>query len=346
MSVQKMDSVGHYATANLLNMGKYNVGAGTVNATGSPTGGPRITLAGGNYVTAPLVTNASSGVVGVRFRVSTLIAGGTCILGVHEAGAAVAHARLDVSDSGILSLVRGDGVRSMMQAYGGYGTILQSTAAGLIAPNTWYDLVWAWVVNDSVAGGACAWLNEALVLTLGAGQDTRAGGTGICDCWGVVAFGGNVVDFCDLWAGDANLGDCRVDPQFPTANGSDRDWALSTGSDEYALLDDPTANTTDYIKTSTVGARTSIQKEVLRNTGGTVKAVQGNCYCTKSDAGPCGLKMYLLIGGTRYYGDEFFPSFYSWLGFPFAWSLNPSAGTPPWDEAAVNAAELGVERTT
>jgi hypothetical protein len=120
----------------------------------------------------------------------------------------------------------------------------------------------------------------------------------------------------------------------------------SAGSDEALLVDDLTAlaGIADYIYADAPNERCSLNVAALTNAGGTLLAVQVTVYATKNEPGACGFKIYLLSGGTRYYSDEFFPSWGLWDFYRWIWDQHPLNGA--WTEAVFNACEFGVERTT
>jgi hypothetical protein len=99
-------------------------------------------------------------------------------------------------------------------------------------------------------------------------------------------------------------GDIRIDAHFPDADGTDNEWTRSEGSDDYTLLDEHTANVTDYLYTDTIGAKVSVSLEPLWNAGGEILTVQQVCYLTKANAGPCEVTPYVRVGGVKFFAEK------------------------------------------
>jgi len=225
------------------------------------------------------------------------------------------------------------------------GTLL-ATGAFTFAEGSWYSLAIEVTIDDA-AGIVKTWVNEQPDITV-TGADTKYTANANVGSILMTEQGGidDVVIATAVSPNGSFPEELRVDAMRPDANGSDRDWDLSTGTDEYALLDEATPNTTDYIESPAVGERCSVSVQALTNTGGTMYAVSQTMYASKSNAGPCGITPYVKISGTRYYGTEFFPSFGSWRFFQYIWDRDPSAGPGAWTESVFNSAEFGVEHTT
>jgi hypothetical protein len=229
-----------------------------------------------------------------------------------------------------------------------------------IIAGQWYSFDGEITISDTV-GVIHLWVNGVEVLNL-TGQDTY-NNTGAepanittVGFWGS---GGVVVD--DFVVGDTTSpssthpGDTRVDCMMPNAYGTDRanegagQFSRSnTGVDEQTLIDDAAGSTgvSDYLYSDAVNEKFSVNVAALTNVGGTILGVTATVYATKADAGPCGFKIYLLSGGTRYYSEEFFPSFGSWAYYSKIWNQHPYPSDEAWTEADFNACEFGVERTT
>lgn len=223
-----------------------------------------------------------------------------------------------------------------------------------LSHGTWYDIQIEGTVDDS-AGVIKTWINSVADIDV-SGVDTRNGGDAYANTFQIGASDyefnafDNLVFGNNLTINTGHLGEVRVDCMWPNANGTDRanggsgEMTRSTGADDYTLLDDATMNTTDYVYADVSGERCSVNLQALTNAGGTIAAVKGSAYATKNDGGACKFKMYLLIGGTRYYSDEYVPSWGSWRLYQYIWNTNP-ATSGAWDETAFNSAEIGVERT-
>jgi hypothetical protein len=221
-----------------------------------------------------------------------------------------------------------------------------------VAPiSCWFSFAFEVTIADGTGGSINTWING----------EPDIGFTGIDTCRGdplaIVAMFGSagtgVFGYDDIVLGDTaggvntlHVDDVRVDCMKPIANGTDRDFGLSTGPDHYAVLDEAATDIADYAETTVLGARMSVRVAALTNVGGTIVAVQVTAHACKTVVGPCGFKIYLLTNGTRYYSEEFFPSVGSWEYFQKVWDQHPFPSAEAWTEADFNACEFGIERTT
>jgi hypothetical protein len=341
MALQFLDSVGHEATADLAAKGITQWGEGvTVEAGLSREGGPALKIGSDAYCrygpVYPVPTPAATVSMHWAGRVDALVVGKIWQLVVLYAVEGV-QCSLWVSPDGSL--------QAGYDQYGDFTAVGDPTTPGVVVGGVNYSFELTVTLHVS-AGAIVLKVNGAEVLNL---TGIRTTGTTTGTLIDQVKFGSSsnngTFAYCSDVAIGLDAGDVRVDPQFPTANGSDRDWTRSAGSDDFSLVNDATPDTATRLSSSTVGDRVSVVKEPMRNAGGTLKGVQVVAYASKTDAGPCGLTAYLLIGGTRYYGAEFFPSFGSWAYFLSVWDLNP-ATSGAWTESAFNAAQVGIEHTT
>ena len=341
-NIKLIDSHSHYATALLGAIGKMIATGGASITTGGVNNNSRIAFSNG-YAAFAVPSPSAYFALGGYWK--PLIA--SKVMEVAEnAAAAGGHVALGVNvTTGVLTLYRTAATTAPTDynepAVPNYVPLV-SSAASTVTASIWYGLEVIGYLHDT-NGWVHVYVNGNLVIDFHG--DTRNGGVPNANL--LYIHGDSTgATWSGVWVGSDAEGELRVDPQFPTANGTARDWARSAGADDYSLVNETAADTTTYLSTSTVGARTSLVKEVLRHSSGQVKAIQVTAYAIKMDAGPCGFKTYLLMGGTRYYSSEFFPSLASWQGFPYCWPLQPVNGTPAWTQTDANNAEVGIERTT
>lgn len=161
--------------------------------------------------------------------------------------------------------------------------------------------------------------------------------------------GGNVVTYDDLYVLDTSgttnvtyLGDVRVQTIYPSADGSNNDMTPSTGTSHASLVDEPAANTTDYVSTSTVGAKDSYQYQDLAANTANVFGVQATAYGRKDATGPIGLRNITRIAGANYSGAQTYPLSPSWTAGTELWNVNPATSSG-WTPSEVNNAEFGIE---
>jgi hypothetical protein len=344
MALLFMDSFDHYAAADVL-LKWTGGGISTLTSPGRLGGSAgRITNAQSNGLTKGL--SAASGttlVVGFGFR-SANFGGSVNFFGVGEATAL--HAGLQANNDGSFSAVR-----LSASALGNPGTVLGTTAPGVISLNTWYHLQVKIVVHDT-AGVVEVRLNGAATPVLSVtGVDTRNAATGVATQV-VLSYASNAgggTDYDDLWVCDTTgaapwntyLGDCRVDARFPNGAGSTTGWTPTPAVANYQNVDDPTPNgDTDYNSTLTIGATDTFAVQDVAVPGAPLYGVQVSMSAKKSDAGACTLAP--MVAGVQ--GAAVAPATtYTYATVPYA--LNPN-GNVPWTEAAFNAAEFGYVRVS
>jgi len=143
-------------------------------------------------------------------------------------------------------------------------TTLATTAAAQVVLNTWVYIEMK--VSVAEAGSYDIRVNGVSVLSNGS-VDTRAGTTNNYGnrvrLYGPVGGAGSGHFYDDFYVCDATgsvnndfLGDRRVVTIFPNADTADEDFALSAGSDSFALLDDNGLDDdTTYVESATVTDR-------------------------------------------------------------------------------------------
>lgn len=140
------------------------------------------------------------------------------------------------------------------------------------------------------------------------------------------------------------LGDLKVEGLLPNGNGATSQWVGSDGNstDNYLLVDEQPANTSDYVGSSVIGDRDFWTMADTATTG-TVYAVSGVVHAAKSDAGAAALKVLLRdSGGTVVTGSSISMST-TWVTYNgTVYTAKPTGGA--WTVAAVNGLQLGVER--
>jgi hypothetical protein len=222
-----------------------------------------------------------------------------------------------------------------------------------ITAATWYDFQ-AEITISPTAGIIKTWIDGVQDFNLSSVRTQAVGisaNTVDCISWNGYAAGGIRVDNVVIgdMTGSVNnqaVGQVIVDAHAPvTPNGSDRQWARSTGTDDWPLIDEITitAGTADYLSSSTVGDRTSLHVAALKAPGNTILGVHAAAYLTKQNAGPAGVRLYVLRDGTRAYGGSWYPSFGNWQWQSLLLEQDPIT-SGPWTEANFNASEFGLER--
>jgi len=224
-------------------------------------------------------------------------------------------------------------------------TPLASSAAGAILSDTWFYIEVELTISDTV--GACTvYINGSSVLTV-SGVDTKGSTTTVADeirfTMSGTGAGGITIDDIYLTNTAARLGESRITTLVPTADTADKDWGRSTGSDNYALVDELPFVTTDYVTSATVGDLDLYDFGNLPYTPLTIHAVQTSFFAAKDDAATRAVRARLRSGGTDANGTA--------LGLSathvqkqdlYLTDPNTSAA---WTASAVNALQAGPETT-
>jgi len=248
----------------------------------------------------------------------------------------------DISNSDMVSIsVIANGQIVAERGGPGSGTVLGTSTGPAIFQDTWFFLEVEAVRNAST-GSVLVKVNGNTVLNI-TGANT---GANDFNSWrvGMSVSGGWQID--DLYVTDgATLGECRIETLRPSADTAQKDWTASTGSDNYAMVDEPTFNgDTDYIKAATVGNKDEYDLGDLSFNPATIFAVQTVIAARKDDATTRGVRAYLnssssvANGAARDVGA-------SYLQYADIFTTDPNTAAA-WTQSGVNAAKIGIEVTT
>ena len=376
MSLQFLDSCGHYADADKLT--KYT-GLGT-GATGTIAITAGISARSGQAfrATANVASNSATAPIGRTFQ----YASGSKVMGGQ---------RIKYSGSGFTSLKNStsgdpsnaspqldatwlwairisgttqfwvrlnlDGTISPMRG----STVLGTTSAPLVTGT--YQYIAFECTIDASSGTFKLWIDSILALNL-TGLNTRNHAS--LSTWNEVFWnrlsinsGSGTLDWHDIWIADGSStnidgtpstltsgigSDVRIDAQFPTAAGNSSQFTRSTGSNQAATIDETSANgDTDYNASSTVNQIDTLTMADLAVASATVYGVQVVVQARKTDAGSTGHKAALRIGSTDYLGvEQGVPSTFAFLCMP--WDASPATNSA-FTSSEVNALEAGYKKS-
>jgi hypothetical protein len=236
-----------------------------------------------------------------------------------------------------------------LQLWRGYSTaLLGESLPAFIAPDTYYYYELK-VTIDGANGTVDVRVNNAPVPGLSGltGLNTRVTAN---DAWTGILLAGQY--YCDLYVNDGSggedddfWGDTRVDSHLATADGPTNEWAPSTGADHFAVVDEATPDSSDYLSTNTLDAIELFKVQDLLNAGGTIRSVMLSVLHSKTDAGSCGIKTIVRPGSTNHFGPEAYPSAGSNLYACDVLPRNPDT-LALWSEAAFNASRFGFKKST
>lgn len=206
-------------------------------------------------------------------------------------------------------------------------TIHQSTGAYEVRVN---DTV---VMSDTGVNTAGAAANDADEVTINLGNIFLTDGVYICDGTGS--------------ANNDFLGDVHIEGLLPDGDGNSSDWNPSSGSDHYALVDDPEASTTGLgtdrvtIASTGIDLYTYEDMEYVIGTPTILGVILGST--TKMEASGTQSPNHIVRSG----GSNDSQSTFAVSGFTEQYNYdvmeeNPVAAAA-WSLATINAVEFGIE---
>lgn len=221
-------------------------------------------------------------------------------------------------------------------------TDLGRTGAPVLHANTWHYIEVEGVIGDS--GAVRVYVDGAKVLDL-AGVDTQQQANAQI---GIIQLGyvnsSATYLFDDLYVIDsaARLGERKITVLTPTADVA-KAFTPSTGTDNYACLDEPVPDTTDYVTASAPGATDTYELSDLASPPATIDAIQLIALARKTDAATRALALQAVSGGTVDDGPNLYLSA-SFTPVSRILPLDPATGAA-WTGAAVNALRAGPKVT-
>ncbi len=232
--------------------------------------------------------------------------------------------------------VTNDGRLRVKTAYN--GSVLAQSAAGAMSFGIFQFLEVQFTCDgtDSVQ----AWVDGVEVIPLTGGLNLRQSGAG---GFGQLLFG-NFGEGHTYWddlrildsTGDApfndRLGDWKQHGHLPTADGDDADWAKTAASYYDSINDVGGGYATHYITGDAVGERVSVK--ITPGDMTTIQGVEVVAYGRNPGGGTVKVKPYVLISGTRYYGDEIGPLSDTADKIGYLWKKNPATDSA-WTKTAI-----------
>lgn len=107
----------------------------------------------------------------------------------------------------------------------------------------------------------------------------------------------------------------------PNADGTDIDG----GASGWSKVDEVSWSDADFVNLTTVGFKQSFKSAARTLTSTVVVGVTASARAWYEPGGPTGMKPYLNIGGTRYYGPTFALDVIP-KGYQYTWQTNPATG--------------------
>lgn len=222
--------------------------------------------------------------------------------------------------------------------------VLATGNPGDVVGGVWNYIEVEWTLSDTV-GAVNVYVNGSLKVSCsGVDNKNTASATVSSVRLTPSGTGSNGLEFDDIYVTDtaARLGECRVETLRPTADDGTQQWGRSTGSSNYALVDEtPENGDTDYVLAASAGLVDKYTLSDLSSVPSTIFAVQPVLVARKDDAVARSLRSKLTSGAavqngaTRALGSGY-------QVFSDIAPLDPNT-SGAWSAAAVNALALGIE---
>lgn len=273
--------------------------------------------------------------VGIAFKVNAVTAGQ--LIGFRYN--LVDHLTIFLTNAGEIQLVRG--ISTQIDITSGLG--LQSAQ--------WYYLEVNANIHDST-GDYDVHL-DGLQLFSDTGVDTQNGSSALVNNIELMGTSGWLTTWDDIYVLDDSgsdnvgiLGDCRVETVFPDALGNENDFTASPAVDQHLNVDDGINpdDDTSYNHSATATDRELYGFAALAGNVGTVFGVDAKMLVRKEEAG---FREVRVIGRSNVTEVESasFTLGVSWVYKNHIFENDPDGGGN-WDEAAVNAAQFGLDLQT
>lgn len=156
----------------------------------------------------------------------------------------------------------------------------------------------------------------------------------VFDCFDAFAGFPDAVYFSEFTVADFDVTDLQMFKLSPSAAGADTDFAGAVAS----ITDDDEST---IISADTAGQKSSFTMQTYTG-GDAVNAYTITTTVKAGESAPGSFKLYLLIGGVRYYGATQPLAVNQTITATEVWGLDPS-DSAAWTAAKVNAAQPGIE---
>jgi hypothetical protein len=234
-----------------------------------------------------------------------------------------------------------------LKFYRGNGATLLGTTSTLTPDNDWVHVEFQVRFNDTT-GLLIVKIDGVEEINISA-TDTLEAGTVAPGAWLWGSFGSsgghrekrmdNLIIQDELnW-----LGEVYAEPLTLSADTADKDWLRSTGSDNYALIDETVVSTADYLESGTVGDLDLYTLSNLSSNPASIKFVQTCAALKMGEAGTRVLRAALKSSATFGYGNPRGITDASADRIYFDRFLTDPNGGVAWTKTAVDALTAGME---
>lgn len=331
-----MDGFDHYATADIAKKWTSQAGSISIGSAGRRLSGQLHITNNTSSASKTLNANASW-VIGFAFSASALPGSAVHIAALLDNGSQQCELRLN--PDGTLSVTRAG------------AAVTNGTSVVALSAGAYYYIEWKVTIADSISAGSCkVRINGVDVITVATGQDLKATANAYAT---QVRIGNATVtnltaDYDDLYVCDQSgstnndfLGDCRVDTQFPNADGATTNFVTSSGTTHYTLVDEAAPNSTDYVDSATVGDRDLYEFANLTALAtSAVYGVQVSTAAWKDDAGSRSIAVTARSASTNVDGAT---QALSTSQLYHSSIFETDSASAAWTQSNVDAAQFGIK---
>lgn len=223
-------------------------------------------------------------------------------------------------------------------------TIYATTATNIINNNTWHYIELEFTIANS--GGVLNLYVDGVLVSSGT-YDTLITSTTVSSLYlgptNSLNIGVYLIDDLYITNTPSRLGEQRVETLYPSADTAQKQWAASTGSDNYAMIDETLMSSTDYVVSNTIGNSDLYDFGNLSSAANTISAVTVNSLAQKDNVGTRAITLPVKSGGSTTDGANTYLS----GGYILASRIletDPNTGGA-WSTGSVNALQAGVKVT-
>ncbi len=357
-----MDSFSHYSNNDILGIGNCNkwsalLGSNnnslqyvTLNPGGGRFGSTSFRVGGNAFVyLSKTLDSQPTWIIGFAFRITTLAPNNPMhICGLFDGG--VNQVTIVVNADLTLSVTRiGTALTN---------SLTSTTKSALsLSLNTWNYIEFLCTINPSISANTCKVnVNGTTWINLTSAQSTRNTSNSSANQIAIGAVissnsAANNLDYCDLYVCDGTgstnntfLGDCRVEPRWPLAAGTNTAWLANGGTTVGCVQEIGDNADTNYISSLTTNDISTFTVPPLSITPSSIFGVQLTHCSRKSDAGLRQIADVIRSGSTNFVGTTINLS-PSYQFFPIIYENDPNTSAP-WTTTNVNALEIGAKEIT
>lgn len=221
-------------------------------------------------------------------------------------------------------------------------TLLTTTTGAGISLSNWHTI--EFFVHTHASTGTYDLHLDGVSVLSDSGLDTRASSNAY---YNFVRLGAQGATSAHVWFDDVYVADdstfldsFKVLTVFPNGDASPNDGTPSTGTDNYAVVDEAEPNgDTDYIENAVADVEMFDYESVVASI---VYAVTVNTVCRQDDATPLSIVLKAHSGATT---DDGATQSVGSITFQHRWEIwedNPDTAAP-WTASEINAAQFGYE---